>query len=206
MKRSRAPSVLAAEKKAAAAAQQLVPEAPAPVPLPPPPSPSPPLPAPPPLPAVIVAPPERDWTSGRGPPAILQLTEEDCHKTWRIATTRVENTPGGCFLATGKGFCECKGKVSKYHYRQISFVPGKNNIRPMAHVFAWYYWNAVQVKRHVYNPEHHISHRCGVHECINPEHLVQEPGEQNEARKNCKVVGSYTMCPHVPKCIGHNAL
>lgn len=211
MKRSQAPSVLAAEKKAAAAAapkQLVIPEAPAPVPHPP--LPTPPVPSPlPPVPATAVIkppPPERDWTSARGAPAVLQLSDDDYDKTWRIATTRVEKAPSGCFLATGKGFGEYKGKSSKYHYRQISFVPGKNHIRPLAHVFAWYYWNVVRVKQHVYNPEHHISHRCGVHECINPEHLVQEPGEQNEARKNCKTVGSYTMCPHVPKCIGHNAL
>jgi len=193
MKRSKAPSILAQK------APKLNPEASSPPASPPP---------PPAAAAIIESPPlpEQDWQSARGPPAILRLTPEECHAAWKIATTRVEHTLTGCFLANGKGFTLYKGATSKWPYRQISFVPGKNNVRPLAHVFAWYYWNVVQVQRHVYNPAHHISHRCGVHACINPEHLVQEPGEQNEARKNCVQLGSYSLCPHTPKCIGHKNL
>ncbi len=176
---------------------------PAPAPAPSAPAPALPLPAP-----VLIAHLQQEGTGV----SMHRLSEADIINGWKIMQSRVSSkSENGCYLcpAEGSGFGKNRGKSSEYDYRQISFVPGRNDVRPLAHVFSWYYWNMIvppPASRIAYNPNLDISHRCGQHRCVNPEHLVQENPQMNQIRKGCLEVGSYTSCVHVPKCIGHKNL
>ena len=62
--------------------------------------------------------------------------------------------------------------------------------------------------QHGFETENHISHICDMRNCFNPDHLVLESAQANNARKGCP--GNIVcegcnlvvyLCPHFPGCV-----
>ena len=52
----------------------------------------------------------------------------------------------------------------------------------------------LKADKSVYNGNWHVSHKCHIHLCVNPDHLVFEPQPVNNSRDACK---------HKHVCTGH---
>jgi hypothetical protein len=125
-----------------------------------------------------------------GESRLKRLTLAQLRTCWTSQIrSRCTVTPLNCFSIGGT-------PTKKSGYVQVSIA----NTKYTAHIVSYLLWYRT------YDPALTVSHRCHTATCVNPTHLCQETLVANEDRKRCITSGSWTTCPHLPKCIGHHSV
>lgn len=136
-----------------------------------------------------------DYTSEVG----IERAESIVEHKRQSATTNSK----GCWLYNGSTNTDGYGQIftkpnSKLHLKG----------RSAQKAFLLHILSFLSHRHHQIDMGQHISHLCAMRSCFNPEHLVAENAQQNNARKGC--LGSIKCqhctetvhsCPHHPRCI-----